>query len=99
MKAPPLVPPAIAQGFAAVCVVLAVLPLLGLSGYYHNQLTQAYRGWPSSRPEREQTDDADADEPRIGHRDERHRHAIENQRPPQADAPAAREIYSAFFHK
>jgi branched-chain amino acid transport system permease protein len=42
MKAPPLVPRAIAQGFAAACVVLAVLPLLGLSGYYHNQLTQAY---------------------------------------------------------
>jgi branched-chain amino acid transport system permease protein len=42
MKAPPLVPRAMAQAFVAACAVLAVLPLLGLSGYYHNQLTQMY---------------------------------------------------------
>lgn len=42
MKAPALVPRAIAYSFVVACVVLAVLPVLGLSPYYHNQLTQAY---------------------------------------------------------
>jgi branched-chain amino acid transport system permease protein len=42
MKAPPLVPRRMAQAFVAACAVLAVLPVLGLSGYHHNQLTQMY---------------------------------------------------------
>ena len=47
---------------------------------------------PSFRPERQQTHDADPDEPRIGHRDERHRNGILDQRPPEADAPAAGDV-------
>lgn len=42
MKAPPLVPRAWAQAFAAALAVLVVLPWLGLSPYHHNQLTHAY---------------------------------------------------------
>lgn len=37
-----VVPRAMAQGFAAVVVVLAVVPWLGVSPYQHNQLTQTY---------------------------------------------------------
>jgi len=42
MKSPPLIPRTTAQAFVAVCVVLAVLPLFGVSLYRHNQLTETY---------------------------------------------------------
>jgi branched-chain amino acid transport system permease protein len=42
MKAPPLVPRRMAQAFVGACVVLAALPLFGLSLYSHNLLTQTY---------------------------------------------------------
>ena len=42
MTPPPLLPRRLAGGFAAACVVLAVLPALGLSPYIHNQLTLSY---------------------------------------------------------
>jgi branched-chain amino acid transport system permease protein len=42
MTAPPLIPRKLAQGFAAVCLVLAVLPVLDLSIYAHNLLTLSY---------------------------------------------------------
>ena len=42
MTAPPLIPRRMARVFAAVCIVLAVLPLLGVSNYTHNQLTWSY---------------------------------------------------------